>query len=189
MAEGGGEGRAGARHREDLRRACQAPHSSLPRSHETLRHERAGNHAVQERPPHEGTVAGVHQEGLVSLGSIIADAQGNGLASHNAVRDLRRNTKRRSGTRASSRSASTSPRRKRSAPSSVTHRSLACPARRRRFHWSPCIRAARPALGGRRPQEGRAARHPEGGSHGEMGPPKSGLVPAPSPSGASSPIR
>ena len=31
---------------------------------------------------------------LVSLGSIIADAQENGLASHNAVRDLRRNKKR-----------------------------------------------------------------------------------------------
>ena len=63
-----------------------------------------------------------------SLGSLLADAQEQGLAARNAVRDLRRNRRRgkertpRGGRRASSRSALTFRRAKRSRPSSRTRR-------------------------------------------------------------------
>ena len=94
---------------------------------------------------------------VVSLGSIIADAQENGLAAHNAVRDLRRNKKH------SDRKLEQRHKRKLkigvdiptkeevSAIISTCTCALACSTCGRRLHWLACVRAARPPLGGCRP--------------------------------------
>ena len=85
---------------QDLRRACGSTTSSRFLGRTKLSDsKRAGRHAVQERPDEEkGGVTGTESKRTtVSLGSIIADAQENGLASHNAVRDLRRSKNGRSG--------------------------------------------------------------------------------------------
>ena len=100
------------------------------------------------------------------LGSIIADAQENRLASHNAVRELRRNKKQTE--------TKIEQRHKRKlkvgvdipTPEQVTPSSSMLPLARAPCWWSPpspgCAHlSSRPALGGCRSQEGRATRHAE----------------------------